>query len=158
MPRRTHRILLVMVLTMPSVPAFAHHAFSAEFDADAPVTVRGIVLRVEWINPHAWIHLTTTGADGNVTEWMFEGGTPNTLVRAGLDRNSLPVGSEVVVRGYRSKDGSCAPACKANGRDIVFGDGRKVFMGSSGTGAPKDGLDPHEPGDAAPFAATGGSP
>lgn len=143
----SHRVLTALILLALAVskPAAAHHAFSAEFDASAPVIVRGTVTRVEWINPHAWIHLSVAEADGSTTDWMFEGGTPNTLVRAGLDRNSLPVGSEVVVRGYQSKDGNCTPACKANGRDIAFSDGRKVFMGSSGTGAPRDGLDPREP-------------
>lgn len=120
----------------------AHHAFSAEFDAQAPVTVRGHVTRVEWINPHAWIHLKATNEDGSTTAWMFEGGTPNTLLRSGVDRNTLPVGTEIVVRGYQSKDRKCTPACKANGRDLAFSDGRKVFIGSSGTGAPRDGLDP----------------
>lgn len=153
MPTRLSATLLLNALLAFSNHAAAHHAFSAEFDADAPVIVHGTVSRVEWINPHAWIHLTTTGADGRVTEWMFEGGTPNTLVRAGLDRNALPVGSEVVVRGYQSKDGNCRPACKANGRDVAFSDGRRVFMGSSGTGAPKDGLDPHEAGSPARFPA-----
>jgi len=155
-PGKVRLPLLAAALVSLSGQAFAHHAFSAEFDANAPVTVHGTVSKVEWINPHAWIHLTVTGDDGNVTEWMFEGGTPNTLVRAGLDRNSLPVGSEVVVRGYQSKDGNCTPACKANGRDIAFSDGRKVFMGSSGTGAPEDGLDPHEPTFDGRFAAGAG--
>lgn len=149
-------LALTLLALVISAPASAHHAFSAEFDASAPVVVQGTVTRVEWINPHAWIHLNVTGSDGRTTAWMFEGGTPNTLVRAGLDRNSLPVGSEVVVRGYQSKDGNCTPACKANGRDIVFSDGRKVFMGSSGTGAPRDGLDPHEPeAGSQKFAVTG---
>lgn len=122
----------------------AHHAFSAEFDAQAPVTVRGQITKIEWINPHAWIHVLALNPDGTATTWMFEGGTPNTLVRSGVNRNSLPVGTEIVVRGYQSKDRKCQPSCKANGRDLAFPDGRKVFMGSSGTGAPRDGLDPHE--------------
>ena len=125
-----------------SYQAWAHHAFSAEFDANAPVTLRGKVTRVEWINPHAWIHLAAVQEDGETEAWMVEGGTPNTLLRAGINKNSLPIGSEIVVRGYQSKDRACAPACKANGRDLAFEDGRKVFMGSSGTGAPKDGSDP----------------
>jgi uncharacterized protein DUF6152 len=133
---------LILLAVYYSIPVSAHHAFSAEFDAQAPVTVRGHVTRVEWINPHAWIHLTTKNPDGSETAWMFEGGTPNTLVRSGIDRNSLPVGSEIIVRGYQSKDQNCVPACKANGRDLSFSNGRKVFMGSSGTGAPRDGLDP----------------
>jgi hypothetical protein len=124
--------------------ASAHHAFSAEFDGKAPVLLRGKVTKVEWINPHAWVHLDAAGPDGVVREWMVEGGTPNTLLRAGIDRNTLKVGTEIIVRGYQSKDKACTPVCKANGRDVTFPDGRKVFMGSSGTGAPKDGSDPTE--------------
>ncbi len=134
--------LLLAAITLKN--ALAHHAFSAEFDAEAPVSVRGHVTRIEWINPHAWIHLAEDQDDGSVVDWMFEGGTPNTLVRSGIDRNSLAIGTEIIVRGYQSKDRNCTPACKANGRDLAFSDGRKVFMGSSGTGAPKDGLDPRE--------------
>ena len=124
--------------------ALAHHAFAAEFDGKAPVLLRGKVVRVEWINPHAWVHVNVVGADGKETEWMVEGGTPNTLLRAGIDRNSLKAGQEIIVRGYQSKDRLCRPACKANGRDVTFPDGKKLFMGSSGTGAPKDGSDPTE--------------
>ncbi len=121
--------------------ALAHHAFAAEFDATAPVLLRGKVSQVEWINPHAWLHVMVP-KDGKEQEWMVEGGTPNTLLRAGLTKASLKPGAEVIVRGYQSKDRLCSPACKANGRDVTFADGRKVFMGSSGTGAPKDGSDP----------------
>lgn len=135
-------LLLLAAATLKS--ALAHHAFSAEFDAESPISVRGHVSKIEWINPHAWIHVTEEQDDGSVVDWMFEGGTPNTLVRSGIDRNSLAIGTEIVVRGYQSKDGNCTPACKANGRDVAFTDGRKVFMGSSGTGAPKDGFDPRE--------------
>src|SRR3954462_2584344 len=124
--------------------ALAHHAFAAEFDGKAPVLLRGKVTRIEWINPHAWVHINVVGADGKETEWMVEGGTPNTLLRAGIDRNSLKAGQEIIVRGYQSKDRLCRPACKANGRDVTFPDGKKLFMGSSGTGAPKDGSDPTE--------------
>ena len=122
----------------------AHHAFAAEFDADKPIVLRGKITRIEWINPHSWIHIAVPGSDGNMQKWMVEGGTPNTLIRNGLTRDSLKVGTEVIVRGYQSKDEECQPACKANGRDITFTDGRKIFMGSSGTGAPKDGSDPTE--------------
>jgi hypothetical protein len=140
---------LLFVAALPLVvsvswQAWGHHAFSAEFDADAPVNLRGKVTKIEWINPHAWIHIEVIGDDGSSTAWMVEGGTPNTLLRAGINRNSLPIGSEILVRGYQSKDAACQPACKANGRDLAFPDGRRVFMGSSGTGAPKDGLDPRE--------------
>lgn len=140
-------IPLLPVLALALVPqwrAQAHHAFSAEFDADSPVLLEGKVTKVEWINPHAWIHLAVVQEDGSTADWMVEGGTPNTLLRAGINRNSLPIGSDIVVRGYQSKDRSCKPACKANGRDLAFADGRRVFMGSSGTGAPKDGYDPRE--------------
>ena len=125
-------------------PAVAHHAFAAEFDGNAPVQLRGKITRMEWINPHAWMHMEVNEPGKPPQEWMVEGGTPNTLLRNGLTRESIVPGVEVIVRGYQSKDKRCTPACKANGRDITFLDGRKVFMGSSGTGAPKDGSDPTE--------------
>ena len=124
--------------------ALAHHAFAAEFDANKPVNLRGPVTRVEWINPHAWIHIDNKNPDGTITPWMVEGGTPNTLLRRGITKDSLVIGTEIVVRGYQSKDGLCKPKCRANGRDVTFPDGRKLFMGSSGTGAPKDGADETE--------------
>jgi hypothetical protein len=122
--------------------ALAHHAFSAEFNADAPVKLEGPVTNVEWINPHAWIHLEVTASNGTKEEWMVEGGTPNTLSRRGITRNSLKVGTVIVVKGFQAKDGTR----RANGRDITLPDGRTLFMGSSGTGAPRDGSDPTEPG------------
>jgi hypothetical protein len=124
--------------------AQAHHAFAAEFDASVPVLLRGQVTKVEWINPHTWIHMHVAGSDGKSQDWMIEGGTPNTLLRTGVTRETLKPGTEIVVHGYQSKDKLCAPACKANGRDVTFADGRKLFMGSSGTGAPRDGADPSE--------------
>jgi len=124
--------------------ASAHHAFAAEFDGKAPVLLRGKVTKIEWINPHAWVHVMNTNPAFAQGEWMVEGGTPNTLLRAGINRNTLKAGAEIVVRGYQSKDRACTPVCKANGRDVTFPDGRKLFMGSSGTGAPKDGADPGE--------------
>jgi hypothetical protein len=135
---------LVAAATLGVTQASAHHAFAAEFDGKSPVLLRGKVTKVEWINPHAWVHVNVVAADGSAVEWMVEGGTPNTLLRAGIDRNSLKVGTEIVVRGYQSKDKACTPICKANGRDVTFPDGRKLFMGSSGTGAPKDGADATE--------------
>ena len=126
------------------LPASAHHAFSAEFDAQTPVHLQGAVTRVEWINPHAWVHLDAVQEDGTTVAWMVEGGTPNTLLRRGINKNSLQPGTEIIVRGFQSKDKHCRPSCKANGRDITFADGQKLFMGSSGTGAPRDGLDPTE--------------
>jgi hypothetical protein len=121
-------------------PVLAHHAFSSEFDAKAPVKLTGPVTKVELINPHAWIHLDVKGADGKTEEWMVEGGTPNTLQRRGITRDSLKVGTVIVVEGYRAKDGSK----RANGRNLTLPDGKTLFMGSSGTGAPKDGADPTE--------------
>ena len=113
--------------------ALAHHAFAAEFDANKPVNLRGPVTKVEWINPHAWIHVDVKRPDGKLETWMIEGGTPNTLFRRGFTKDSLKTGTPIVVEGYRAKDGSM----RANGRDITFPDGRKLFMGSSGTGAPE---------------------
>jgi hypothetical protein len=137
-------LALLPLALLASWQARGHHAFSAEFDADAPVTLEGKVTKVEWINPHAWIHLAAVQEDGSTVAWMVEGGTPNTLLRAGINKNSLPIGSEIKVRGYQAKNKSCTPACKANGRDLTFADGRQAFMGSSGTGAPKDGSDPRD--------------
>lgn len=136
---------LAALSCLAAIPnATSHHAFSAEFDEDAPVELTGKVTRARWINPHAWIHIEVENEDGGKTEWMVEGGTPNALMRTGINRKSLPIGTEIVVRGYQSRDRSCLPACKANGRDMTFPDGRKLFMGSSGTGAPRDGADPTE--------------
>ena len=119
-----------------AVPAVAHHAFGAEFDPDAPIRLEGPIVRVEWVNPHSWIHLEVTNDDGTKTVWMVEGGTPNVLQRRGLRRECLPIGSVLIVDGYQAKDHSLP---RANGRDVTFTDGRKFFLGSSGTGAPEDG-------------------
>ena len=110
----------------------AHHAFAAEFDANKPVSLKGTVTKMEWVNPHTWLHLDVKKPDGTVENWAIEAGTPNVLFRRGFTKDSLPPGTEVVVDGYQAKDGSH----RANGRDLTFPDGRKLFMGSSGTGAP----------------------
>jgi hypothetical protein len=120
-----------------TVPVIAHHAFGAEFDANRPVLLKGKIVKVEWVNPHAWIHVELNDTK---EVWMVEGGTPNTLLRRGITKNTVAIGTEVVVDGYQSKDRSN----RANGRDITFPDGKKLFMGSSGTGAPRDGKDATE--------------
>jgi len=119
-----------------AAPALAHHAFGAEFDPDAPIRLEGPIVKVEWVNPHSWIHIEVTNDDGTKTVWMVEGGTPNVLQRRGLRRECLPIGSVLIVDGYQAKDHSLP---RANGRDVTFTDGRKFFLGSSGTGAPEDG-------------------
>ena len=113
---------------------YAHHAFGAEFDPNLPLLLKGPVVRVEWINPHTWIHVEVTKKDGTKEVWMVEGGTPNSLLRRGLKRDTLQVGQLVVVDGYQAKDRSN----RANGRDVTLPDGQKFFLGSSGTGAPYD--------------------
>ena len=133
----------VGLLLAATMPVQGHHAFGAEFDPDAPIRLQGKVVKLEWVNPHAWIHIEVAKPDGAKEVWMVEGGTPNTLLRRGLTRESLTIGTELIVDGYQTKDHSLK---RANGRDVTFTDGRKMFMGSSGTGAPRDGRDPTEPG------------
>jgi hypothetical protein len=130
------------VMMITSAIALAHHAFGGEFDPNKPVLLKGKVTKVEWVNPHAWIHMSVKNSDGNTEEWMIEGGTPNTLFRRGITKDSLKVGTEIVVDGYQARDHNLL---RANGRNITFPDGRKLFLGSSGTGAPRDGTDPSEP-------------
>jgi hypothetical protein len=123
---------LVLFLAAGAMPLAAHHAFAAEFDAKKPIKIRGTVSKMEWINPHAWIHVDVTKPDGAVEEWMIEAGTPNTLLRRGFTRDSLKAGTEVIVDGYQSKDGSL----RANGRDITLPNGQTLFLGNADSDAP----------------------
>ncbi len=142
---------VVAAFLLSGVSIDAHHAFGGEFDANRPVLLKGAITKVELVNPHAWIHLaakevTLAGEKkdlkGGTEPWAVEGGTPNTLLRRGITRDSLKVGTEIVVDGYQTRDHTLT---RANGRNITFLDGRKLFMGSSGTGAPRDGADTTEP-------------
>ena len=144
--RTTLSLLFAGALALAlSAPVKGHHAFGAEFDRDAPIRIEGRITRLEWVNPHTWVHIAVTemviGGETVVPPdpaqevWAVEGGTPNTLLRRGLRRECLAIGTEVIVDGYQTKDHSLK---RANGRDITFGDGSKIFLGSSGTGAPYD--------------------
>lgn len=129
MKLRIEPVLLLAMLVLSS-RIYAHHSFGAEFDASKPVQLRGKVTLVEFINPHSWIHIAVTKEDGSTEEWEIEGGTPNTLFRMGINDDSLPVGTEILVDGYSSRDG----LNKASGRDITLPDGRKVFLTNQGAG------------------------
>ena len=133
-------IAVSLVLGGLAVSLTAHHAFSAEFDANKHVEFYGTITKVEWINPHAWFHMDVKMPDGTTEPWAFEAGTPNTLFRRGFTKNALLPGTEVYVDGYQAKDGTK----RANGRDMRLADGTKLFLGSSGTGAPSELTPDHE--------------
>jgi hypothetical protein len=116
-----------LVVAAAALPVWAHHSFAAEFDVTKPVKLAGTVTKMEWINPHSWIHMDVKNPDGTVTDWMIEGGSPNSLLRRGFTKSSLPPGTEIVVEGYQAKDGANRP----NGRDLTFPDGRKLFIGTN---------------------------
>src|SRR5260370_22161614 len=133
MRTRLTGLMIGFGLLAAATPTWAHHAFAAEFDSEKPVKLRGTVTKMEWINPHAWIHVDVKGDDGKVVNWMVECGTPNTLFRRGLNKTSIATGTEIVVDGYQAKDGST----RANGRDVTFPDRRKLFLGNQVAG-PED--------------------
>jgi hypothetical protein len=119
------------LLVAASLPVAAHHAFAAEFDASKPLKLKGKLTKMEWINPHSWMHLDVANSDGSVTKWMVEGGSPNSLFRMGFTKDALPEGVVIIVEGYQAKDGTN----RAVGRDLTFEDGRRLFMGGSAPGA-----------------------
>jgi uncharacterized protein DUF6152 len=127
-----------LVVLAASAPLVAHHSFAAEFDGTKPVTLKGTVTKMDWINPHAWLHMDVKGPDGRIVSWMIEGGAPNSLLRRGWNKNSVPTGTTVTVQGFRARDGSN----RANGSEVTLPDGKKLFIGSPGTGAPADARDP----------------
>jgi len=126
---------LSLLLAGTAVPVSAHHAFAAEFDSKKPVSFKGTVKKVEWVKPHVWIHVDVKRPDGRMEAWAVEGGTPNVLFRRGFTKQSLTAGTEIAIDGYQAKDGTR----RANGRDLTLANGQRLFLGSSGTGAPRDG-------------------
>jgi hypothetical protein len=131
--------ILVALSLAAALPLAAHHAFGGEFDPNLPILLKGKVVKVEWVNPHAWIHVEVIKPDGSKEVWMVEGGSPNSLLRHGVTRDSLPVGTEIVVDGYQSRDHTVK---RANGRNLTYPDGRKLLLGSS---APEAQNDPDPP-------------
>src|SRR6185312_1658832 len=132
---KTTMLVVTAFVLATAMPLRAHHAFGGEFDANRPVLLKGSVVKVEWVNPHAWIHIAVKQPDGKTDVWMIEGGSPNSLLRSGVTRDSLPVGTEIVVDGYQARDHS---VLRANGRNITYPDGRKLLLGSSAPAAQND--------------------
>ena len=134
-------VSVVLGLWLHTAPLSAHHSFSAEFDEKKPVTLKGTITKMDWVNPHGWLYVDVKEPDGTVVNWAIEAGAPNALLKRGLRKNDFPAGIEIVITGYRAKNGTRT----ANGRTVTLSDGRNFFMGSSGTGAPLDGTDKSEP-------------
>ena len=136
---RKHLLVVIggagLLVALASVPVWAHHAFSAEYDSNKPLTLQGTVTKVEWINPHSWITIDVKTADGSIETWEIEAGSPNSMFRRGFNRNSLPLGTEVVINGYQSRDGGK----RANGGNITFTDGRRLFLSGSNPDDPENG-------------------
>ncbi len=130
MSRRAVAVLIAS-FALAALPVWAHHAFAAEFDVNRPIKLRGTVVKMDWINPHSWIHMDVKGPDGKVVTWMIEGGSPNVLLRLGFTKDALPAGSEIVMDGFQAKDGSN----RGVGKVLTFADGRKLFLGGSAPGA-----------------------
>jgi len=134
MVRKFGFVAAAVGISILTFPLLAHHAFTAEFDTKKPVKLRGIVARVEMVNPHSWIYIDVKNDDGTTAQWMLEAGSPNVLVRRGFTKGSLPKGTEVIFEGFQAKDGSY----RANGRDITLPDGKKLFVGSTGAEGPPE--------------------
>jgi hypothetical protein len=125
--------VVVIAVLIDGAGVKAHHAFGSEFDANAPVLLKGKIAKIEWVNPHTWIHVEIKKDDGSKETWMVEGGSPNTLLRRNANKSTFPEGTDVVVDGYQARDHS---EKRANARNVTFPDGRKLFLGMTGTGAP----------------------